>query len=145
VRTAMTIASTPSRRSTSGAVKAKVIALLVQGMSIKDASTECGVSKDTVYDWKERDPEFQEMLAEAEDRAVEVFLEEGVQQARNQIADCSLRIAEVLRESLYHTDPKVRLQAAGMGLRFLDLDKGLRTMGFERALSSTDDDPAHGD
>jgi AcrR family transcriptional regulator len=136
---------TVPRKTSNRAVKAKVIALLVQGMSIKDAAAECGVPKNTVYEWKELDPAFQEMLAEAEDRAVEVFLEEGTRQARNQIADCSLRIAEVLRESLYHTDPKVRLQAAGMGLRFLNLDKDLRTMEFERALSTTDDNPAHFD
>lgn len=133
------------RMTSNRAVKAKVIALLVQGMSIKDAAAECGVPKNTVYEWKELDPVFQEMLAEAEDRAVEVFLEEGMRRTQNQIADLSMRAAEVLRESLNHTDPHVRLQAAGMVLRVIDRQRPQGAMGFERALSATDDNPAHGD
>jgi len=149
-RTRSTSGETPRPRGNKGnainrAVKARIIALLIQGYSIKDAALECGVNKHTVSDWRITDPEFQEMLAQAEDRAVEAFLEEGTKQALNQITDLSGRAAEVLKDSLNHTDPKVRLQAAGMVLRVMDRSVGGQGMGFERALSATEDDPSRGD
>lgn len=118
----------------------------MQGYQLKEAAEKFGLSKSTVYAWKTLDPEFQELLAQAEDAAVEAFLEEGVQQVRNQIMDLGPRAAQVLRDSLEHSDPKVRLQAAGMVLRHGGGPaESLNVMGFERALAATNDDPASGD
>lgn len=89
----------------------------MQGLTLKDAAEAAGISKHTASDWKAHDAEFQELLAEADERAVEAFLDEGVRQVTNQIKDLGPRAADVLRESLDHTDPKVRLQAANMVLR----------------------------
>lgn len=86
-------------------------------MNLKDAAFAAGVSKNTVSDWKANDVEFQELLAEADERAVQAFIDEGVAQVANQIKDLGPKAAEVIREALAHTDPKVRLQAANMVLR----------------------------
>lgn len=116
-----TSAAAPSGKSTQRglgrAVKAKVVAFLVQGMTLKDAAEKAGISKHTVSGWRQMDPEFQELLAEADERAVQAFIDEGVAQVTNQIKDLGPKAAEVIRESLDHTDPKVRLQAANMVLR----------------------------
>lgn len=43
-------------------LKAKVAGFVLSGKTLKAAAAECGVSENTVHQWKKKDPQFQEAL-----------------------------------------------------------------------------------
>lgn len=133
-----------NRRGTAPGLKAQVVACLVRGLNVRQASREVGIRHDTVYGWLREDEEFQDMLAAAEDRLVETLVAEAVSDATANIKGLGPRAYERLREALEHESPRVYLPAVGYVLKYLSTSE-TRSLGLEQALAQLDATPTTGD
>lgn len=113
-----------------------MVALLVQGYSVAQASEATGIRRSTIGAWR-KDPKFRDQLEQAEGRAAEAMIAESVSQAMLGIRDLADRAREVLDSALTHPDPRVQLQAASMVLRYsAPQDKVQVNVGLEARLAN---------
>jgi hypothetical protein len=142
------LAETAKRRSSPELkVKmSKVVSLLVQGHTVPEVSEATGIKRSTIHSWRDRE-DFQALLDEAAERASEALITEGVHQTTQRMKDLGPLAAEVIARELESTDPKVRLQAAGMVMRYGGpSEKVQMTVGIERTLQALGSgDPIQGD
>lgn len=94
-------------------VQERALELLLSGKTVTDTAKEVGVSRQTVSTWLNHDPVFK---AELNHRRCELW--DGVKQRLTQLAVLAV---DVLEESLYSSDPRVRLHAAIHVLKALRL------------------------
>ncbi len=144
-RSRSTSSSGPTARKPSQVSKkvqqAKVIALILQGATPRQIEEATGVKRGSIYLWRRDDPEFQQMLNDAESRVEEAVIEAGVASALQSIKDLGPRAAEVIAEALEHKDTKIRLSAASMVLRHGAGERQVQAQGVERFLTKVGDPP----
>ena len=130
------------------AQKSKVIACLVQGLTVRDAALETGVATRTIYQWRSDDEEFQRMLADADERVYNTLVDASVEVVRVRIKDLGDRALANLSSALDSDDERVRLQASGMVFRIGDFMSREVTvhLGLEQQLAALGSaSPASGD
>ena len=87
-------------------VQAQVVTALAQGLSVTAAARQAGVHRDTIYDWLNKQPEFESFVESARSEYVAV-LADGMR-------DLATRALETLRDLLddRETPAAVRLKTA---------------------------------
>lgn len=140
--------ATDLRPSTSKTSKAKVIAALIEGMSLEDAAAIGGVKKATVVAWKHDNEEFQQMLADASEKASEAIIDGSISVLRTQIKDLGPKALEILKDGMESDDESTRLRAAQMVFKMSNLDQlnVAVKVGLEQQIGALDNhSPALGD
>jgi len=92
--------------------KAMVVRHLVAGASVQEAARRAEISVDRVRSWKAKDEEFNRLLQDTEERAVNAIIDEGVDHVLQQVKELGPIALAVLKESLGSHDERLRLQAA---------------------------------
>lgn len=130
------------------AQKSRVVACLVQGMSVVETSTETGVSKRSIFEWRQSDPEFQRMLEDADERAYNALVDASVEIVKTRINDLGAKALANVADALDSDDERVRLQASQMVFRignFMDRDINVH-LGLEQHLAALgNSSPSSGD
>jgi len=130
------------------AQKSRVIACLVQGMTVSETSTETGVSRRAIYDWRQDDEDFQRMLEDADERAYNALVDASVEVIKTRINDLGAKALRNVNEALDSDDERVRLQASQMVFRignFMERDVNVH-LGLEQHLAALGNgSPSSGD
>lgn len=124
-----------------------MIALLVQGLTAREAGRQLGINPDQIYKWKSENPEFREMLAQAELSATEAIVAEGVRKAVRDVQDLMPSAQEKLAALLDHHDPRIRMQAISLIFRVGKPNADVNVnVGFEARLAQVQSaSPVSGD
>lgn len=117
---------------------------MVQGHGIRQVAEATGISETTIRGWQ-RDPEFQELLEEADVRVSEAVIAETAQQEMRKIRDLAPKAREIIERTLEDPDPRLRFQASLAVLRFVAPKDGDRQAAFETVLARLDGGPSAGD
>ena len=121
--------------------KAKVVAALVEGLTVEQASVATGVPKNRILYWKANDDEFNEMLETVSEEVVNGILDYAVESVRNQIKNLGPKAIENIRAALDSEDERLAFQAAIGVLRlgpFESKDMNVR-IGLEQYVNTLPD------
>ena len=128
--------------------KARVIAMLVEGTSVRQTEKTMGLSVGSIQRLRSSDEVFAQMLEEAEGNAVQAVIDDAITNVRNRIKALGPKALEVLTEALESDDERTRLQAAKEVFRIggvMKNDLHVR-VGLEQVLQGgRRDNPALGD
>lgn len=133
-----------SRATSSRIRKSKVVSGLVAGLSVADAAEAAGVKRTTVNQWKYKDREFIQLLAETEDRISETLILDGVQAATLGFKELLPLAVERVGEALKGNDRKLALQAASLVIRSSPKGQG-EQVNVESILAGIEASPQEGD
>jgi hypothetical protein len=89
-----------------------IVRHLVAGASVQEAARRAEISVNIVRRWKSEDEEFNRLLQDTEERAVNAIIDEGVDHVLQQVKELGPTALEVLKDALGSHDERLRLQAA---------------------------------